>query len=125
QVGGMPNANLRQVQHARTENDPRLLVTLRSIALPYAALTVLCAVLLVIARVPADTAIVTAMSMLATNGFIAADSGTTVLGNRGAELIMMVFMIVGATSIVWHRLLVSRAGRGSREDDEARLYLTA
>ena len=125
QVGGMPNANLRQVQHARTENDPRLLVTLRSIALPYAALTVLCAVLLVIARVPADTAIVTAMSMLATNGFIAADSGTTVLGNRGAELIMMVFMVVGATSIVWHRLLVSRAGKGSREDDEARLYLTA
>ena len=125
QVGGMPNGNLRHVQHARTEDDPRIFATLRTIALPYFTLTVLCTVFLVIARVPADTAVVTAMSMVSTNGFIPAESGTTVLGNRGAELIMMVFMVVGATSIVWHRLIVARAGKGSREQDEARLYLIA
>ncbi|WMT90505.1 potassium transporter TrkG [Pelagibacterium sp. H642] len=125
QVGGTPNANLRHIQHSRTENDPRILVTLRSIALPYLTLTIACAVLLVIVRIPADTAIITAMSMLATNGFIPAEPGGTVLGNRFAELIMMVFMVVGATSIVWHRLLLSRLGKGSREHAEAMLYLTA
>lgn len=125
QVGGMPNANLRHVQHARTENDPRIFITLRGIALPYLALTIACAVLLIIVRVPADTAIITAMSMLATNGFIGAESNTTVLDNRWAELIMMVFMVVGATSIVWHRLLVARVGKDSREHEEAMLYLTA
>lgn len=124
-VGGMPNANLRHIQHARTETDPRIFHTLRSIALPYVALTILCATALIIVRVPADTAIITAMSMLATNGFISGDSTTTVLGNRWAELIMMAFMVVGATSIVWHRLVVSRAGRESREHEEAMLYLTA
>lgn len=125
QVGGMPNANLRHIQHARTENDPRILRTLRSIALPYLTLTIACAVLLITVRVPADTAIIAAMSMLATNGFIPAEPGTTVLGNRPAELIMMFFMIVGATSIVWHRLFVSRTGKGSREEVEARIYLSA
>jgi trk system potassium uptake protein TrkH len=117
QVGGMPNANLRHIQH--------ILRTLRSIALPYLTLTIACAVLLITVRVPADTAIIAAMSMLATNGFIPAEPGTTVLGNRPAELIMMFFMIVGATSIVWHRLLVSRTGKGSREEAEARIYLSA
>lgn len=125
QVGGMPDANLRHIQHARTENDPRILVTLRSIALPYLTLTIACAVLLVVVRVPADTAVITAMSMLATNGFIPAEPGGTVLDNRLAELVMMVFMIVGATSIVWHRLIVSRVGKDSRDHAEATLYLVA
>lgn len=124
-VGGIPNANLRQVQHARTENDPRILVTLQSIAIPYLTLTIACAILLVIVRVPADDAIVVAMSMLSTNGFVPPGSTTSVLDNRLAEIIMMVFMLIGATSIIWHRLIVTRAGEDSREHHEGMLYLTA
>lgn len=125
QVGGMPQVNLRFIQHGRTEQDPRILVTLRSITLPYLSLTIACAVLLIIVRVPADTAIITAMSMLSTNGFIPGDTSLTVLNNRPAELIMMIFMVIGATSIIWHRLLVSRFGKGSRDNAEAGLYLFA
>ena len=124
-VGGIPNANLRQVQHARTEHDPRILLTLQSIAVPYLTLTIICAVLLVIVRVPADDAIVVAMSMLSTNGFVPPGSTTSVLDNRLAEVVMMVFMLIGATSIIWHRLLIGRAGEGSREHQEGMRYLAA
>ncbi|WP_417581510.1 potassium transporter TrkG [Pelagibacterium sp.] len=124
-VGGIPNANLRQVQHSRTENDPRILVTLRSIAVPYLTLTIFCAMLLIIVRVPADDAIVVAMSMLSTNGFVPPGSTQSVLDNRLAETVMMVFMLIGATSIIWHRLLIGRVGRDSREHHESVRYLVA
>ncbi|WP_147276062.1 potassium transporter TrkG [Pelagibacterium lacus] len=125
QVGGIPDANLRQVQHARTEDDPRFLQTLRAIGLPYLALTLLCAALLIMLRVSADDALIVAMSMLATNSFMPHQTGTTVLGNPAAELVMIVFMVLGATSIVWHRLVLSRNATPSRDRDEGRLYLGA
>lgn len=125
QVGGMPNTNLRRVQHAQTEDDPRILTTLRAITAPYLGLTVLCAVLLIVMRVPADTAVITAMSMISTNGFVPGNTEGTVLANPAAELVMLVFMVLGATSIVWHKLVLARDRTQSRESAEGRLYLTA
>lgn len=125
QVGGIPNANLRRVQHARTERDPRIGETLRSIAGHYAAWTVLCAGLLILVRVPADEAIVVAMSMLSTNGFMPAQTGGGVLDNPAAQIVMMAFMVIGATSIVWHRLVASRTWGPSRDQSEAMLYISA
>lgn len=123
-VGGTPDANLRLVQHARGF-EPRLGATLGAIALPYAGLTVLCALILLILRVPPQDALIAAMSALATNGFMPATDGASVLGNRAAETVMMVFMLAGATSIVWHRMLLARRGFPAREHSEAMLFLAA
>lgn len=124
-VGGTPSANLRQVQHARTEEDPRFGETLQEIGLPYLALTMLCALLLGMTGVAADDAVVVAMSMLSTNGFVPDRSSSSVLDNGAAETIMVVFMLVGATSIVWHRLVCSRNFADSREHSEGVLFLAA
>ena len=64
------------------------------------------------------------MSMLSTNGFMPHTSGASVLNNTVAELIMMVFMIVGATSIVWHRMLMERKWTLAREQSEGMLFIT-
>ena len=125
EVGGTPSANLRRVQHARTEQNPRFMQTLQATFAPFVGLTVACATLLIIARVPADDAIIVAMSMLSTSGFIPHQTGGSVLNNCWAEAIMIVFMILGATSIVWHRLLMSRVFLRSREHDEGMLYAIA
>lgn len=125
QVGGTPNANLRLVQHARTEMDPRVLRTLRSIFLPYAALTIACALLLVLMRVPVDDAIIVAMSMLSTNGFVPHQTGASVLNNIAAETVMIIFMLAGATSIIWHRMIAERKWIMARDEGEGGLYLVA
>lgn len=125
QVGGTPNNNLRLVQHARTESHPRLFLTLKAVLLPYLGLTALCALLLALARVPASDAVVVAMSMLSTNGFVPYQSGGTVLNNVAAETVMIAFMVIGATSIVWHRMLVERRWSIAREQSEGMLFVTA
>lgn len=123
-VGGTPDTHLRLIQHARTD-EPRLSATFRAVALPYAGLTAACALLLLILRVSPQDALIAAMSTLATNGFMPATDGDSVLGNRAAEVVLMVFMVAGATSIVWHRMLLVRRGFPSRERSEAVLFLLA
>ncbi|MCD7061000.1 potassium transporter TrkG [Pelagibacterium xiamenense] len=125
EVGGTPSGNLRLVQHARTETDPRFGQTLRSVIVPYASLTALCALLLVIFRVPPRDALIVAMSLMSTNGFVPHQTGASVLNNTGAEAIMMVFMVVGATSIIWQKMIRERRWTGTRDHEEGVLYLTA
>lgn len=124
QVGGTPNSNLRLIHHARSEVDPRIFRTLRDIAIPYFGLTALCALLLMLVRVPPPDALIVAMSMLSTNGFVPNPTGASVLNNFSAELIMMVFMVLGATSIVWHKMLLERRWSLAREQSEGLLFLT-
>lgn len=125
QVGGTPNAHLRLIQHASTETEPHFKRTLWAVTWPYALLTATCALLLAVLQVPPHDALVVAMSMLATNGFVPHQTGASVLDNMGAEAVMMVFMLAGATSIVWHRLLAERRWAMDREHGEGIMFLAA
>ena len=124
-VGGTPNRDLRLVQHSAQAQGPRLWRTTRAVLLPYAAFTGLCALLLVVSQVSPPDALIVAMSMLATNGFVPYHEAGTVLANPVAEIVMMVFMVVGATSILWHRMALDRRWQLVAQDTESVRYLAA
>ncbi|WP_404404040.1 potassium transporter TrkG [Pelagibacterium halotolerans] len=123
EVGGTPSGNLRLVQHARTEIDPQVFQTMKSVVVPYASLTALCALLLILFRVPPRDALIVAMSLLSTNGFVPHQTGASVLNNAGGEIVMMIFMIIGATSIIWQKMLRERRWTGARDHEEGMLFL--
>lgn len=118
-VGGTPNRHLRLIQHSADAQGPRLWRTTRAVLLPYLGFTGLCALMLVLTQVSPPEAVVVAMSMLATNGFVPHHENATVLANPAAEMVMVVFMLVGATSILWHRMLLDRRWSLAVEEAES------
>jgi len=107
-VGGLSNRHLRLVLHSKSSGDPRFGRTVAEIAMPYAALTALCAFGLSVLGVPPFTAMTAGLSALSTNGYLPVTTGDTLFNSAGAEALLMVFMAVGGTSIIWHRMAISR-----------------
>jgi len=91
---------------------------LRVILPLYAGLTAACLVLLMFASIPALDALCLALSSLSTGGFMPRDGTIELYGSVMAELVLTVFMFLGAVSIFWtHTVLGGRFTRagGSRE----------
>ncbi|MFP3920269.1 MAG: TrkH family potassium uptake protein [Dichotomicrobium sp.] len=82
---------------------------LRVILPLYAGLTAACLVLLVFADIPAFDALCLALSTVSTGGFMPRDGTIALYGSAMAELVLTVFMFLGAVSIFWtHTLLAGR-----------------
>jgi len=82
---------------------------LRTILPLYAALTLACLVLLMFASIPAFDALCLALSTVSTGGFMPRDGTIALYGSVTAELVLTVFMFLGAVSIFWtHTLLGGR-----------------
>jgi len=124
-VGGTPNRDLRVVLHGATRADPRLFQTFWEVFIPYATLTLICAALLVTARVDPTQAVLGAINILSTNGLVAWQTSGTILNNRLAEIIMMIFMMIGASSIIWLRMLTQLQGYPLEKYGEAKAFLVA
>jgi trk/ktr system potassium uptake protein len=105
EVGGTPNRDLRLVLHGASRTDPRLLQTFWEVFIPYAAITLVGAAALVLSGVEPVHAALGALNILSTNGFVAWQTQGTIFNNTLAEAIMMVFMMIGASSIIWLRTL--------------------
>ncbi len=91
---------------------------LRVILPLYTGLTLTCLILLLFANIPAFDALCLTLSTVSTGGFMPRDGTIALYGSVAAELVLTVFMFLGAVSIFWtHKLLGGRfvwAG-GSRE----------
>jgi len=86
-----------------------LKTTLIALMPAYGLFTLLCLLLLWAAGIPFFDALCLALSTLSTGGFVPRVEGLAYYSNSTAEIILMIFMIVGATSALTHRnLLVSR-----------------
>ncbi|MCZ4273085.1 hypothetical protein [Maritalea porphyrae] len=107
-VGGLPNRDLRFVLHSTGYGGPKLFRTLAAIALPYIGLTFLCLLILLIQGVRPLDATLAATAAMSTNGFLPTQSGGSIFNNRAAEITMIGFMMVGGTSIIWHRMIFAR-----------------
>ncbi|MGJ8528300.1 potassium transporter TrkG [Maritalea sp.] len=107
-VGGVPNRDLRFVLHGTGAGGPRLLRTLGEIAVPYATLTLTCMLLLFAQGVRPLDAVLASTAAMSTNGFLPTASGGSIFNNFTAEITLIVFMIIGGTSIIWHRMIVTR-----------------
>lgn len=122
-AGGTPDRHIRLVLHSFESRDPRLWQTFGEVFIPYASLTLAGAALLTIVRVPAGDALAIAAGALSTNGFLPITTGASVLNNAAGEIIMMGLMLLGATSILWQRALVTRRWRQISEQPETAQYL--
>lgn len=105
-VGGLPNKDLRFVLHSSGATGAGLYRTLMSVAVPYFSLTALCFVLLMAQTVRPLEAAMAATAAMSTNGFL--PHSISIFDNFAAELTMIIFMIIGGTSIIWHQMLYTR-----------------
>jgi len=75
----------------------------------YGLFTFICFIILWAVGIPFFDAICLALSTLSTGGFVPRVEGLSYYQNSTAEIVLMIFMVVGATSAITHRnLLVSR-----------------
>ena len=118
-IGGTPDNPLRLVESgARTERAHVAGTAARVLPL-YLTTTLVCFVLLAMSGLPALEALCIAFSTLSTGGFMPRDGGLEAYDSIAVEATVALFMFVGATSIIWQRMLVSRRWQGLREHRES------
>ena len=105
-VGGLTNQNVALLGPAGEVGLNRSFATARNVSIAYAAAPAICFGLLVLGGVPAFDAVCIAFATVSTGGFMPHDSSLAVYTSAYAELVVMFFMLVGATSVVWHRMVL-------------------
>ncbi|VAW22235.1 hypothetical protein MNBD_ALPHA11-789 [hydrothermal vent metagenome] len=122
-VGGTPNRDLRFVLHGASRGNPRLGATFVEVAIPYIAVSILCVIALMLVGVEPTRAVLASLSAISTNGFSGWFGQGSYLGNRSGEIILMIFMFIGASSIIWQRTILSRQIFQTHQQGESRAYL--
>lgn len=85
---------------------------LRGVMLAYGAVTLACFALLVASRISIFDSFALTLSTVSTGGMMPRNGTLSDYGAPLAEWVIAIFMLVGATSLVWHRLVATgRAGR--------------
>ena len=105
-VGGLPEAHARLVEHGGLTEKRRLVLVLRDLMPIYVGATVLCFVLLSFTGLDALDALCLAFASVSTGGFA---PRSDVLGDYVSSLgivFLTLFMLYGATSVLWHRDIV-------------------
>lgn len=85
-----------------------MLDSLRSITPLYTALTMGCFAFLTVCGIPAFDAFCLAMATVSTGGFMPREGTIELYGSPSAELVLAVFMIAGAVSIIWLRAILQQ-----------------
>jgi trk system potassium uptake protein TrkH len=107
-IGGLPGRHIGLLDPRTPGGDYRLRAVIRDVATAYGAMTGLCLVLLLVTGVPVFDAFCLTFSTVSTGGFMPRDGNLAVYRNGAAESVLMVFMLAGGTSVLWHRMLVGR-----------------
>lgn len=105
-VGGLTERNVALLGPAGEGGLSRSFATARTVAVMYSAATAICLGLLALVGIPVFDAVCLAFSTLSTGGFMPIDGDLGFYRNPYAELIIAFFMLIGATSIVWHRMIL-------------------
>jgi len=118
-IGGLPDRQIRLIEHADRSEGAQMRSAVGEIALIYCAATLACVVALILSGLPIFDAVCLAFSTLSTGGFFPRDGGIAVYGRPFAEFVLMFFMLVGATSVIWHRMVFQRRNQLLREHRES------
>ncbi len=121
-VGGTPNRDLRFVLHGVSHGDQRLLQTFAEVGVPYGAMTIIAAVSLALAHVEPAKALIGALNIMSTNGFVGWQTRTSLFNNQPAEIVVMVFMMIAASSIIWQKALIAGRLRQTEEQGETAAF---
>jgi len=109
-IGGLPDRSAR-VRLLGVGEHTALGDALRLVLPIYLGATLLCTALLFFAGVRLFDALGLAGAALATGGLLPDADGIAAYGHFSVKLVLIVFMLVGGTSVLWHRLLVTRRFR--------------
>jgi trk system potassium uptake protein TrkH len=102
-VGGLSSRGLAPLGGFSEAGPERIVEGLRRMVTVYTLFTGICIILLFLSGVPTFDAICLAMSTVSTGGFMPVDGNLSAYGSPYAEAVIALFMIVGATSVVFHR----------------------
>ncbi|MEX0852972.1 MAG: potassium transporter TrkG [Bauldia sp.] len=106
ELGGLSSRGLSLVGGVAGHGPSRAGRVIREVGVIYAMVTGGCIILLFAGGVPTYDAICLAFATVSTGGFMPRDGTLAAYGSRFAELVVAVFMLVGATSIVWQRMVL-------------------
>ncbi len=105
EIGGLPQVGTASVAASIVASHSRLVSFCAGIFRVYLFLTLMCFILLVLAKVNPFNAMIFSFTALSTGGLTPViESIDLVLGNPGM-IIMAVFFMIGATSIFWHQYI--------------------
>ena len=104
-VGGLSSRGLAVLGGFSDAGPERVVQGLRRMVTLYALFTGLCIILLFFSGMPTFDAVCLALSTVSTGGFMPVDGNLSVYGSPYAEGVVALFMVFGATSIVFHRSL--------------------
>lgn len=102
-LGGIPRVPIGTSVDSRFN---RLGDTLRRVTIAYMTITVACAGFLLATDIPPFDAVCLALSTVSTGGFMPMEGNLSAYDSSFAEVIIAVFMLIGATSIIWHRMVL-------------------
>ncbi|WP_321340622.1 potassium transporter TrkG [Breoghania sp.] len=105
-IGGLPDRYIRLIGTEGHQDRKRVMAAALDIAGFYVAVTLACIVALLVSGIEPIYAVCLAFSTVSTGGFVPIDGDISSFGNPLAEMVLMVFMLAGATSILWQRMLV-------------------
>ena len=106
-VGGdLLDRQFRLVARSEQRSPRQLAETGRTIFLIYGSLTVLCFLSLLLSGLPAFDAFCLSLSTVSTGGFMPREGTIALYGSSMVEIVLAVFMVLGAVSIVWVQAVI-------------------
>lgn len=106
-LGGLPTRQVALINRENSftnDNLRRLFVMITS---GYLALTVACFACLVATQVRPESAFLITLSTVSSGGIVSGDTPFSEIGNGLAPFVLIVFMTLAGTSILWQRLVLS------------------
>ncbi len=91
----------------------------RQVTQVYLALTGFCYAALMLCSIPPYQAYILTMTAVSTGGLLPTDEALDQIAGPGGMLVMSVFLIIGSTSIFWHRMLAYRQVENLRRHRES------
>lgn len=106
-LGGTPDQPLQMFESGATLGRKRLSIMFAKVMPVYLLMTLVCFIALAVVGLPAFDAFNLALSTLSTGGFTPRGGSLAIYGNWAAETVIGVFMLIGASSILWQRLILT------------------
>ncbi|MEP3275395.1 MAG: potassium transporter TrkG [Stappiaceae bacterium] len=107
-IGGLPDRHIKLIDQNEEGGGTRVLNTVREVTSAYALFTGICYLSLLLCGIDAFDALCLSLSTLSTGGFLPRAGDISSYQNAAAEVVLIVFMLIGGTSILWHRMLMQQ-----------------
>lgn len=117
-AGGLPDRNIRLMEHADTSDAKRIFDGAKEISLIYLSATAIIFLGLIVAGINGFDALCLTFSSLSTGGFMPRDGALDVYQNPLSDFVLVLGMLIGGTSVLWHRMVLQRRWQAVRDHRE-------